>query len=153
MTATATATRRVTTLAAPDTDWRASAACRYVDPDLHFPIAHTPGWLEQIDDAKQVCAGCPVRKACLEWALKTGQSAGVWGGLSERERKGLRRPRATSLDKCLSQRAWIEKQLDAGVTQKSIAGQLGVDKTAVSKAVRLFSAEREQAAAAQGVTV
>jgi WhiB family redox-sensing transcriptional regulator len=138
---------------APNTDWRASAACRYVDPDLHFPTAHASGWLAQIEEAKQVCRGCPVREACLEWALKTGQSAGVWGGLSERERKGLRRPKATSLDKCLSQQAWIEKQLDAGVTQKAIAGQLGVDKTAVSKAIRLINAGRKQAAAAQGVTV
>jgi WhiB family redox-sensing transcriptional regulator len=150
---TATATRRVTTLAAPDKDWRARAACQYVDPDLHFPKANAPGARKQIAEAKRVCAGCPVREACLEWALVTGQTAGVWGGKSPRQRKEMHRPRATSLDKCLSQRAWIEKQIDRGIAQHAIARQLRVDKTAVSKAVRLINAEREQAAAAQGVTV
>lgn len=153
MTVTATETRRLTTLAAPDIDWRDNAACQYVDPDLHFPITNTPSGLAQLDDAKRICAGCPVRETCLEWALTTGETTGVWGGLSERERRGLRRPRATSLDKCLSERSWIEKQLARQVSQNEIARQLGVDKTAVWKAVRLINAEREQAAGVQGVTV
>jgi WhiB family redox-sensing transcriptional regulator len=151
MTATATETRRHVSPAAPDTNWRESAACRYVDPDLHFPKANTPDGLKQLKDAKRVCAGCPAREACLEWALSTGQTAGVWGGMSERQRKGMRRPRETSLDKCLSQRVWIEKQIARGASQNDIARQLRVDKTVVSKAVRLFNAEREQAASALGV--
>jgi WhiB family redox-sensing transcriptional regulator len=153
MTATATATRRVTTLAAPDKDWRARAACQYVDPDLHFPESTKSGSRKHFDEAKRVCAACPVKQACLEWALATGQTAGVWGGKSPRERKGMGRPRATYLDKCLSQQAWIEKQIARGVSQNAIARQLGVNKTAMSQAVRQFNVEREQAAAAQGVTV
>jgi WhiB family redox-sensing transcriptional regulator len=139
--------------AAPDTDWRTSAACRYVDPDLHFPEFTKPGSRKHFDEAKRVCAGCPVKQACLEWALATGETAGVWGGKSPRERKGMSRPRATYLDRCLSQQAWIEKQLARGVSQNEIARQLGVNKTAMSQAVQQFNAEREQAAAAQGVTV
>lgn len=153
MTATATEMRRLTTVAAPDKDWRARAACQYVDPDLHFPTTNTPGGRAQLAEAKRVCGGCLVRQPCLEWALKTGQTTGVWGGKSPRQRKEMRRPRETSFTFCLSQRAWIEKQLAHGASQNDIARQLRVDKTAVSKAVRLFNAEREQAAAAQGVTV
>jgi WhiB family redox-sensing transcriptional regulator len=153
MTVTATETRRLTTPAASDKNWRANAACQYGDRDLHFPIANTPGWRKQTQEAKKVCGGCPVREACLEWALKTGQTAGVWGGKSARQRKEMHRSRPTYLDRCLSQRAWIEKQLARGVSQNEIARQLGVNKTAMSKAVSLFNAEREQAAAVQGVTV
>jgi hypothetical protein len=148
-----TTTGRATGSAAPDRDWRTNAACRYVDPDLHFPKTNTPGGLKQLREAKRVCAGCPVRQACLDWALKTGQTSGVWGGKSVRQRKEMHWRKESSLDWCLSQRAWIERQLAAGVTQKSIAGQLGVDKTAVAKAVQQFNAKREQAAAARGVTV
>jgi WhiB family redox-sensing transcriptional regulator len=148
-----TATGRATESAAPDTNWRTNAACQYVDTDLHFPIANTPGWRKQTQEAKQVCGGCPVREVCLEWALKTGQTAGVWGGKSARQRKEMHRPKATYLDKCLSQQAWIEKQIARGVSQNEIARRLGVNKTAMSKAVQQFTAEREQAAAAQGVTV
>jgi WhiB family redox-sensing transcriptional regulator len=44
-------------------------------------------------DAKAVCANCPVREQCLEWALATRQEEGVWGGLTDNERRRLRRRR------------------------------------------------------------
>ncbi|MFE6486965.1 WhiB family transcriptional regulator [Streptomyces sp. NPDC057757] len=72
-------------------NWRESAACRSVDPDLFFPIGSTGPALFQINGAKAVCQGCPVREQCLEWALETGQSVGVWGGTSENERRALLR--------------------------------------------------------------
>ncbi|MGW3667640.1 WhiB family transcriptional regulator [Streptomyces sp. NPDC005141] len=75
-------------------NWRDSAACRTVDPDLFFPIGSTGPALLQIQEAKAVCAGCPVRDACLTWALDTGQSVGVWGGASEAERRTLARRRS-----------------------------------------------------------
>lgn len=71
--------------------WRESAECRTVDPDLFFPIGSTGPALVQIEDAKSVCRRCPVRQECLDWALDTGQSIGVWGGKSEAERRTLRR--------------------------------------------------------------
>ena len=86
MTAT---TRRPTTPDAPD--WRASAACATVDAELFFPTAHTNGWRKQTRDAKAVCATCPVREQCLQWALTTGQAAGVWGGKDETERRLIKR--------------------------------------------------------------
>jgi WhiB family redox-sensing transcriptional regulator len=45
----------------------------------------------QIDAAKLVCLECDVRDECLEWAMATGQDAGVWGGLSEEERRRVRK--------------------------------------------------------------
>jgi WhiB family redox-sensing transcriptional regulator len=72
-------------------DWRDSAACRAVDPDLFFPIGNTGPALLQIHEAKRICHSCPVRDECLRWALDTGQSIGVWGGTSEAERRALAR--------------------------------------------------------------
>jgi WhiB family transcriptional regulator, redox-sensing transcriptional regulator len=74
-------------------DWREHAACRDTDPELFFPIGNAGPGQQQLDRAKQVCAGCQVRTSCLEWALSTGQEAGVWGGTSEDERRALRRMR------------------------------------------------------------
>jgi WhiB family redox-sensing transcriptional regulator len=73
--------------------WRAQAACRGEDPELFFPIGSTGPVLAQITQAKQVCARCPVREACLDFALDTGQAYGIWGGLTEDERRSLRRRR------------------------------------------------------------
>lgn len=48
-----------------------------------------------LDAAKAVCSGCPVRLSCLDFALRTGQSSGVWGGLDDDERAELRRRRVS----------------------------------------------------------
>ena len=48
----------------------------------------------QIEEAKAVCRRCPVIDSCLAWALESGQDAGVWGGLSEDERRALKRRNA-----------------------------------------------------------
>lgn len=70
--------------------WRDFARCRGMDPELFHP-----GRGHSADPARAVCAGCPVRQPCLDHALGLGQAArGVWGGTSERERRGLRRERA-----------------------------------------------------------
>jgi WhiB family transcriptional regulator, redox-sensing transcriptional regulator len=71
-------------------DWRDLAACGGLDPGLFFPIGNAGPAQVQIAQAKQVCAGCPVRTPCLEWALASGQETGVWGGTSEDERRALR---------------------------------------------------------------
>ena len=74
-----------------DRNWRADAACRDTDPDLFFPVGTTGPAVEQIEAAKAVCATCPAREPCLEFALITNQDSGVWGGTSEEERRKLRR--------------------------------------------------------------
>ncbi|WP_433893388.1 WhiB family transcriptional regulator [Streptomyces sp. CA-111067] len=75
-------------------DWRDRAACLDVDPELFFPVGNGGSALMQAQRAKAVCAGCPVIESCREWAMRTGQDAGVWGGLSEEERRSLKRRRA-----------------------------------------------------------
>ena len=70
-------------------DWRHKAACLEEDPELFFPIGNTGPALLQIDEAKAVCRRCDVQETCLRWALDTGQDAGVWGGLSAKERAAL----------------------------------------------------------------
>ncbi len=72
-------------------NWRDHAACRQEDPDLFFPIGSTGPALVQQEQAKAVCRRCPVREQCLQWALDTRQTLGVWGGTSENERRSLRR--------------------------------------------------------------
>jgi WhiB family redox-sensing transcriptional regulator len=64
--------------------WRIDAICNQTDPDAFFPDKG-----ESSRAAKRVCAGCPVREACLNYALVHQERFGVWGGLSERERRKL----------------------------------------------------------------
>jgi WhiB family redox-sensing transcriptional regulator len=72
-------------------DWRHRALCRDEDPELFFPIGNSGPALLQIEEAKTVCRRCPVEEMCLQWALESGQDAGVWGGMSEDERRALKR--------------------------------------------------------------
>lgn len=69
--------------------WQASANCMGVDPDLFFPERGA-----STREAKEVCRGCVVRDDCLEYALSNGEKFGIWGGMSERERRRIRRQRA-----------------------------------------------------------
>ena len=73
--------------------WRNTAKCREVDPTVFFPIGSTGSALRQIEAAKAVCINCSVKDLCLEFALKTNQDSGVWGGASEEERRQIRRDR------------------------------------------------------------
>lgn len=75
----------------PDLSWQRSAACRDEDPELFWPIGNTGPALLQIEDAKAVCRRCDVADRCLQWALETGQDYGVVGGMSEEERRSLKR--------------------------------------------------------------
>jgi len=70
------------------------AACLDEEPELFFPIGNTGPALPQIEEAKAVCRRCQVVETCLEWAMEFGQDAGVWGGLSEDERRALKRRNA-----------------------------------------------------------
>ena len=72
-------------------DWRHRAACLTEDPELFFPIGNSGPAIAQIEQAKRVCSHCEVSDVCMKWALESGQDAGVWGGLSEDERRSLKR--------------------------------------------------------------
>lgn len=72
-------------------NWRDRAACLREDPELFFPVGSTGTAQLQAQRAKRVCAGCLVRPECLQWAIDTGIDQGVWGGMSEDERRSLKR--------------------------------------------------------------
>jgi WhiB family redox-sensing transcriptional regulator len=74
--------------AAPETDFFADAACRGADTTVFFPVSDSFA-----DEAKAVCATCPVARECLEYAIETHQPDGVWGGLTAIERHRLVRRR------------------------------------------------------------
>ena len=70
------------------TDWHDAAACTGSNADLFFP--------ERGADqrpAKAICARCPVRLGCLEWAIANGEDSGIWGGMNEDDRRKERRRR------------------------------------------------------------
>ena len=100
---TSTAAARLASDLLPD--WRTSAACRDADPELFFPDGDIGSARAHVKAAKLICRGCPVSATCLSWALDSGQEAGIWGGLTEDERRRLRhrgrgfRPAAGSLIK------------------------------------------------------
>ncbi len=71
--------------------WQEQGNCLGVDPDLFFPERGA-----STKEAKEVCMGCVVRLECLEFALETNEKFGIWGGLSERQRRRLRRQRTQS---------------------------------------------------------
>jgi WhiB family redox-sensing transcriptional regulator len=69
----------------------ARAACRDADCELFFPLGPVGPGAVSAREAKSVCETCPVREPCLEYALTHGCADGVWGGLTELERRALRR--------------------------------------------------------------
>lgn len=68
--------------------WQSRANCMGVDPELFFPERGS-----STREAKEVCRGCVVREDCLEFAIANGEKFGIWGGMSERERRRVRRAR------------------------------------------------------------
>ncbi|MFF6984642.1 WhiB family transcriptional regulator [Streptomyces sp. NPDC008343] len=92
------------------TDWSARGVCRMADPDDLFVDGAAQ------NRAKALCAGCTVRTECLAYALDQRIEYGVWGGMTERERRALlrRRPHVTSWGRLLeTARAEHERMQDA----------------------------------------
>jgi WhiB family redox-sensing transcriptional regulator len=71
--------------------WRSQARCVGTDPDFFFPLGASGEPLAQAEAAKQVCGQCGVQALCLQYALETNQTTGVWGGTNEDERRVIRR--------------------------------------------------------------
>jgi len=69
--------------------WQEKALCAQTDPEAFFPEKGG-----STREAKRVCLSCDVRSECLEYALENDERFGIWGGLSERERRRMRRSQA-----------------------------------------------------------
>ncbi|MFE5369207.1 WhiB family transcriptional regulator [Streptomyces mirabilis] len=103
------------------------AACAGEDPETFWDDT-------LLGLARSICRGCPVREQCLAWALDHGESEGVWGGLSAKERRGLRGrpapvPRLTASEK----RAAVIRMVARGETAEQIAERLGVSARTVHR--------------------
>jgi hypothetical protein len=109
--------------------WRELAACRGTDLQVFFPRRG-----ESAGPARQVCAACPVRQACLDYAITNRIVHGVWGGLTERERRALQSGwvRATRRDR---DRA-IPAAVAAGFTAAAIGRSFGLSRTSVTRIMR-----------------
>jgi hypothetical protein len=114
-------------------DWRRWASCRNQDPELFFPTATTgPAYEVQVAAAKAVCAGCPVRGACLTEALSSIPE-GIAGGLTEQERRavgrgtaGRRGGRARRLDQVRDPACAGRRLLGKGWSSRAAADRCGV---------------------------
>lgn len=71
-------------------DWMLGAVCAETDPELFYPERDSGGGSSTLD-AKRFCSGCDVRSECLQYALEHDEEYGVWGGLSTRQRRRLKR--------------------------------------------------------------
>lgn len=76
----------LTTMPGDEDQWQERALCAQTDPEAFFPEKGG-----STRDAKKVCGACNVRSQCLEYALSNDERFGIWGGLSERERRRLRK--------------------------------------------------------------
>ncbi len=73
-------------LVGDESDWHERALCAQTDPEAFFPEKGG-----STREAKKICTGCEVRSECLSYALANDERFGIWGGLSERERRRLKR--------------------------------------------------------------
>jgi WhiB family redox-sensing transcriptional regulator len=109
--------------------WRELAACRGADLEEFFPERG-----ESAGPARRVCAVCPVRQLCLDYAISNRIVYGIWGGLTERERRALqsRWLRASRRDR---DRAILAAKA-AGDTAAAIGRSFGLSRTSVTRIVR-----------------
>jgi len=100
-----------------DADWAIEAACRTTDPDSLFVQGAAQ------NRAKAICVGCVVRTECLADALDNRVEFGVWGGMTERERRALlrRRPNVTSWRHLLqtAQDEYERQQILTGTSERA----------------------------------
>jgi WhiB family redox-sensing transcriptional regulator len=146
-----TTTDRVSSAAAaPAGDWHRHAACRDADPGLFFPERGADSSV--IEEAKAICAVCPVEQQCLDEAFRMNDQAGIWGGLTVDERNGsltLDHPLNRHQEKRLTNRTAREIAMDKGadmlvwlvkrqINVPDVADLLGAHPHSVCKAFRML---------------
>ena len=110
--------------------WRELATCRGTDLNLFFP-----GRGESAESARQACGACPVRQPCLDYAISNAITYGIWGGLTERERRALRTSylRAVRLER----NRGVAAAVAAGYTAGAIGRSFGLSRTSVARIVHV----------------
>ena len=122
-------TASIFSLPSPSRHWRDQAACLGADPDLFFPQRG-----ESAEPAREICARCPVREACLDYALRNAITHGIWGGVSVRERRALRTRRLPIMRR-ERDRAILAADA-AGQTREAIGRAFGLTRMSVTRIVR-----------------
>jgi WhiB family redox-sensing transcriptional regulator len=120
------------TLAAPArfaARWRELAACRGTDLEVFFPDRG-----ESARPARQVCAACPVRQPCLDYAITNRITHGIWGGLTGRERRALQSGWVRTSRRDRDQAILAAEA--AGYTAETIGRSFGLSRTSVTRIVR-----------------
>ncbi len=79
--------------------WWEMAACASADPELFFPISTTGAEKADVARAKDMCGRCDIRRRCLDYAIDSHQSHGIWGGTTEDERRVIEARRRRDLDR------------------------------------------------------
>ena len=128
--------RRIPALPAPAlAGWRYRAACRGTDLSVFFP-----GRGESAEPARQICASCPVWQPCLDYALSHGITHGIWGGLTERDRRPLRVHHTAAARQRRDEA--IMAAAAAGSTLAAIGRTFGVAATSVSRVLARDTGQR-----------
>lgn len=116
--------------------WRDRAACCGTDLAVFFP-----GRGQSAEPARQICARCPVRGPCLEFALSHGIVHGIWGGLAERDRRALRTRHAGTARR--ERDAAIAAAAEAGSSTAAIGRAFGLARTSVSRVLSRDAGRRQ----------
>jgi WhiB family transcriptional regulator, redox-sensing transcriptional regulator len=122
------AVRRIFAAAATELSWQDRALCPQTDPEAFFPEKGG-----STREAKKVCRACDVRAECLEYALEHGEWFGIWGGLSEQERRRLKRETGPSPAPRGADVARYRELAANGLEVAAIAERMGVTKERVWK--------------------
>lgn len=114
-------------------EWMALGSCRGCDPDLWYAERG-----ESTAQAKEICAACPVRGECLDYALANRELYGVWGGCSERERRRLRvrdgsKPDGRPSPVAAARRRQVREMRAEGLRPAEIARSLGLTTRTVHR--------------------
>jgi WhiB family redox-sensing transcriptional regulator len=128
--------------------WADQALCAQVAFDMHYPESGSPG-----AEAKAVCAMCPVRMECLQYAIDNGEKFGIWGGLNENERRhfkhtGTVRPRLEPKPRPVTERHAARLALyQTGATDPQIAEACGVSRGVIYQWRRHYGLPANEGAA------
>lgn len=120
-------------------EWQDDSLCATTDPEIFFPEKGDIG--NRVNEAKQICAECPVRQQCLDYAIANREEHGIWGGLSYSQRKRLYGP-AEKRDYSRLDTQEIRRHYANGLNDVEIAVHLGCSSSAVAKARKRLGLEQ-----------
>ncbi|MFE2865032.1 WhiB family transcriptional regulator [Embleya sp. NPDC059259] len=129
-----------------DQSWKNTASCRrHADPDLWFPEGEGADFTDRINRAKAICAWCPVRAICLEASLEEGDRWGIRGGVTEKERKPLRRNLHRRLDPARVAVALSGRRIHLTMPeQRAVAVEATAARMPVARIAMLLDCEPER---------